>query len=305
MELQFEAPHGDLQVITVERGPSPRTAVSISVELISNGQRHGRLVAWCDRAGADPEWEPTLAAFGRLAASALDTAAVLEQARRDADTSQVLLDLSVALGDVGSVEEVTARLARAVPRLVDCDRAAVVLFSPDGDDGRVEGFAGYEDTDQTFLSSLSFAIPPSERDGDITYYDTDTDSKLVRSLMAGTGSIACVNVPITIDGDVVGFVVAAVTEDADRLRATSRKTELLRALAGQASTAIRNTRLLDQVHHQAMHDALTGLPNRTLILDRGGAHARSRSADCISSGGAVHRPRRVQGHQRHARSRRR
>ena len=268
VELRLDPSHGPDGVFSVDRGPSPRTAAPISVDLVSKGQRHGTLVAWCDQAVADPDREATLAAFGHLAASALDTAAALDQARRDADTSQVLLDLSAALGDMGSVEEVTARLARAVPRLVDCDRAAVVLFALDSDDGHIQGLVGYEDTDEVFLSSLTFSVPETDRDRDITYYDTNTDSKLVRSLMAGTGSIACVSVPITIDGDSVGFVVATVTHDADRLRATERKTELLRALAGQASTAIRNTRLLDQVHHQAMHDALTGLPNRTLILDR-------------------------------------
>jgi diguanylate cyclase (GGDEF)-like protein len=254
--------------LAVELGPSPRTAARFAVELESGDRYHGRLVAWCDSAVDDSDRETTLAAFARVAAAALDASAVLEQARRDADMSQVLLDLSTALGDVSSVEEVTARLARAVPRLVDCDRAAVVLFAPNGDDGHIEGLVGYDDTNEVFLSSLSFAIPEGQRDQDIAYYDIDSDNKLVRSLMSGTGSVACVSVPITIDGVAVGFVVAAVTHDPARLRAGERKAEQLRALAGQASTAIRNTRLLDQVHHQAMHDALTGLPNRTLILDR-------------------------------------
>jgi diguanylate cyclase (GGDEF)-like protein len=266
MELRPDSPYGE-GPITVERSSPARSTTPITLELVSNGHRHGELAAWCDPA-PDPERDRVLATFCQLAASALATAAVREQAQRDAATSQVLLDLSAALGDVGSVEEVTTRLARAVPRLVDCDRAAVVLFPPDGDEGRIEGLIGYEDSDVVFLSSLKFAVAESERDQDIAYYDVTTANKLVRSLMAGTGSIACVSVPINIDGDTVGFVVATVTSDAERLRPTDRKTELLRALAGQASTAIRNTRLLDQVHHQATHDALTGLPNRTLILDR-------------------------------------
>jgi diguanylate cyclase (GGDEF)-like protein len=259
---------GPAEVISVELGPAPRTSAPFTFELPSDGGRGGRLVAWCDTSTTDEDRETTLAAFGRVTASVMGAADVLEQARRDADTSQVLLDLSAALGEVSSVEEVTARLARAVPRLIDCDRAAVVLFAHDGDDGHIEGLVGYDDTDEVFLSSLTFAVPPSDRDLDIAYYDVESDNKLVRSLMSGTGSIACLSVPITIDGAAVGFVVAAVTHDPERLRATEQRAEQLRALAGQASTAIRNTRLLDQVHHQAMHDALTGLPNRTLILDR-------------------------------------
>jgi diguanylate cyclase (GGDEF)-like protein len=42
----------------------------------------------------------------------------------------------------------------------------------------------------------------------------------------------------------------------------------LRGVASQATIAIRNARLLEGIRHQAVHDALTGLPNRTLILDR-------------------------------------
>jgi diguanylate cyclase (GGDEF)-like protein len=42
----------------------------------------------------------------------------------------------------------------------------------------------------------------------------------------------------------------------------------LRGVASQATIAIRNARLLEGMKHQALHDSLTGLPNRTLILDR-------------------------------------
>jgi diguanylate cyclase (GGDEF)-like protein len=42
----------------------------------------------------------------------------------------------------------------------------------------------------------------------------------------------------------------------------------LRGVGDQASTALQKARLLETVRHQASHDALTGLPNRVLFLER-------------------------------------
>ncbi len=62
--------------------------------------------------------------------------------------------------------------------------------------------------------------------------------------------------------------MVAVRDDVGRLTGNPQLEEQLRGHAAQASTALRNARLLDQVRHQALHDDLTGLPNRTLIIDR-------------------------------------
>src|SRR5207302_996006 len=87
--------------------------------------------------------------------------------------------------------------------------------------------------------------------------------QLGRSLTA-----AAVIIPVVVDGEREGWLYTDVTDDPDRLAAGPELTARLVGLAAQASSALRNTRLLERIRHQAFHDALTGLPNRTLILDR-------------------------------------
>jgi diguanylate cyclase (GGDEF)-like protein len=47
----------------------------------------------------------------------------------------------------------------------------------------------------------------------------------------------------------------------------------------QASTALQKARLLETVRHQATHDALTGLPNRALFVERLAAALTTASDD--------------------------
>ena len=87
---------------------------------------------------------------------------------------------------------------------------------------------------------------------------------------------------------------------------------LLEVLANNASVALQYDRLeqavtklrtlQEELHHQAYHDPLTGLPNRLMFMER----LRGELADGTGTlGGAVHRRRRLQDRQRHARPRRR
>ena len=58
----------------------------------------------------------------RLAAAALDAADAMEDARHQANTARVLLELSTSLAEIVGTEEMAAKVARAVPDVIDCDR---------------------------------------------------------------------------------------------------------------------------------------------------------------------------------------
>ncbi len=81
--------------------------------------------------------------------------------------------------------------------------------------------------------------------------------------------------PLKSGNRVIGAL--AVMERFDSPCYTERDQELLQFVSNQIATAIERKRLHSELRHMAQHDALTGLPNRMLLLDRlESAVARSR-----------------------------
>ena len=232
--------------------------------MISARRRYG-VLAIDERGGIfASQAQGTLETYAQLAAAALDAADAMEDARHQANTARVLLDLSTSLAEIVGTEEMAAKVARAVPDVIDCDRVAVFLDDADwqgagSGEVRLVASLGYPDDAVATLREKSYhqARP-----------DTVSEYGVERSLMSEFGTTASVAAPINSAGNVIGQIVAGVTTDPERLVVTPRLAERLKGLAAQASIAISNARLVDQIRFQALHDPLTGLPNRGLILDR-------------------------------------
>jgi diguanylate cyclase (GGDEF)-like protein len=236
----------------------------VSVDVESRHRRYGRLVAVAPPASVGHE-QAALHSYARLAATALDSAFALEQARREAQTAQALLQLSTSLAALTSVEELASRLADAIPDVVDCDCSAVLLIS----DGvaRVAAHRGYPADVVDELAKLQIPMGTMS-DYHFQSRTLEEMSSLGRELMQASGLQAIATAPLTVDGATVGILVGSVRRDAERIVADSSLKQRFAGLAGQATVALRNSRLLEQIRHQSLHDPLTGLPNRALILDR-------------------------------------
>ncbi len=70
-------------------------------------------------------------------------------------------------------------------------------------------------------------------------------------------------VPLAAPDRFLGMLRVSVNERPERLRATPDLVDRLSGVAAQATTALQNGHLLDQITHQALHDQLTGLANRS------------------------------------------
>jgi diguanylate cyclase (GGDEF)-like protein len=236
----------------------------ISVDVVSARHQYGVLAVNEGGGVFSSLSKSTLKTYAGLAAAALDTADALDEARHQANTAQVLLNLATSLTDILSAQEMAAKVAQAVPDVIDCDRAAVFLDSvgPVGtgpDTFRLAGSIGYSDEEVASISSMSFESAPP---------DWVVEQGITKGTFAKSSSAASVSAPIVVAGQTIGSIVASVTTGPERLTVTPRLANRLKGLAAQASTAISKARLVDQIRFQALHDALTGLPNRALILDR-------------------------------------
>ncbi len=90
---------------------------------------YGRLLAMSDEGSKFfPQERELFEVYAQYAATALDSATALMEAKQRYAQSSALLELARALAVAATSDEVATQLANAVPLVVDCDRAAVFLW---------------------------------------------------------------------------------------------------------------------------------------------------------------------------------
>jgi diguanylate cyclase (GGDEF)-like protein len=233
------------------------------VPVRSERREYGRLLAAYDGPQSFLAQErELLEVYARYAATALDNAAALTEARE-------LHELARALAAAGTSGEVAARLTEAVPIVVDCDRVGVYLW----DEARGEivrrAVSGDEDTGWSIAPSPGGTLERLLRDPspEPLFVDSSDGNPVLRGLLANAGAIASIVVPITTPDAFLGFLIVSVTHAPERLDPTPDLLDRLSGVAAHATTALQNGRLLDRITHQALHDELTGLANRTQFAD--------------------------------------
>ncbi len=226
--------------------------------------------------------------YANFAAAALDVVTALDESRRSEKTSRALLTFAGQLAKVGSSQQVAEQLAEAVPIVVGCDRASVFLW--DEEESALVLRATY-----TAAEAIVAPEPPTVGrltapedlpemivgPGDSPYvkqllespnilivdrYDTDATAV---SMLAQAEAATSVLAPLMGPEGCLGVVVALYQRDvAEHLRTDKNMRALMEGLANQAVVALMNAKMVDQISHMALHDALTGLPNRRLLQDR-------------------------------------
>ncbi|GAA3158048.1 hypothetical protein GCM10010531_06790 [Blastococcus jejuensis] len=247
---------------------------AVVVEVASARRSHGRLAAlYRPGDGAIGDETSMLAAYAGHAAAALDLIIALEGARNEADRAGALLDLAHELAATTDAAAVSEIVSEALPRIVGCSSAGILLWDPASGSLRSDSSVGLDDDGHALLQATVLrAEDVPELVGMLTdreprILSAATSSPVMRRVLDGVGTSDVVAVPLLAGGTFLGVATAGWRDGETPTQLDGDVLARLRGVGDQATTALQKARLLETVRHQATHDALTGLPNRVLFLD--------------------------------------
>jgi len=214
--------------------------------------------------------ERLLDAYAGHAGATIDRLLATQAARRDHRTSEALLRLAHALAVARSVAEVTERVTEAVGDVTGCEVSGVWLLDREAGCYRLQVVR----EDEAVVSHGPRVLEVVDPGGpDLLLSDPKPfvvvpgQESTVDEILAGWGVEEAYVAPIVQRGRLYGLLATARRSAGDQ-RDQEAVLGTVSALAHQAATAIANAELLQEIRHQATHDALTGLPNRPQIEDR-------------------------------------
>nr|WP_297424459.1 EAL domain-containing protein [uncultured Actinotalea sp.] len=240
------------------------------VDVASQRRHHGLLaVVYGPEHAPMPEERALLEAYSRHAAAALDLLTALETTRTESERATALLRLAQDLASAEDEHAVAEVLAEALPVVVGCRSASVMLWEA----GRLRVVAAAGQAPDRRAALLGTVMPEDASPElsrlltrrEVLVVDPETATPLIADVLRSIGASVTLVAPIVAGETMLGLVTASWSEPVTRGDLDAEVTVRATSVAAQAATALSKARLLGTVRHQAHHDALTGLPNRVLF----------------------------------------
>lgn len=265
----------DLVDELLEEDVDDHDGTRLVADITRDGQLYGRLAAvYPDGVRFFPQERRLLEAYASHASAALAAAASLEQSRHRDRTARTLLDLAHALSEATSEAEVGERTVDAALAIIDCDQTSVWLWDRSQQAMVMSAGRGISEAAIRVLDGARIVVEEVATlakmvaDPSPVLLLPDNEDALLRELLAVAGSVAAIAVPIIARDHLSGVIVVGVTDQPSRLRQHADLLERMNGIARQAATALQVISQLERAHHEALHDAVTRLPNQRLLRDR-------------------------------------
>lgn len=236
--------------------------------------RHGWLLAEiADDTGFLPEEQEHLVVYARLAATALDAASALEEARHRGEINEALLTLGLELAHQRDEQAIARRVVTAAPTVLDASRSSLLLLDDTGQRLKVVAahrFGVHREAMEQLVVPMDASPTLSEiaTTRQPTLYTRAHPDPFIRGILEQFDGKAMVAAPVIVENRFDGLLVTSWWLHDTTLPPEAALLRGAQSLAEQAGTALANHRLLARTRHQATHDALTGLAGRTLLRDR-------------------------------------
>src|SRR5215207_7301363 len=195
---------------------------------------------------------------------------------------------SQAVSSAPEIDDVMRNVLGEAKELLNAERASAAFLAADGSLlARVRMDAGDRLTrsEEPLSADDRWVVDRVASSGTPLLMPNNTREPAARRWLAAYGMRQAVVVPLVGGGGTVGLLVVA-----DRLGDIrgfdSDDVLMLETVANHAGVALRNGELIDRLRHDALHDALTGLPNRA-SLQRSLAAALDEVAAGRTGGAAV------------------
>jgi diguanylate cyclase (GGDEF)-like protein len=184
---------------------------------------------------------------------------------------ELLYEFTKVVGRSARAEDVISVVLGQAREMLRAERAELVLLPAAGEvTGHRVSVGPGEHTEQRPDYAFDDLDAVGERamsKGGLLVVPRSTRSPELRAYLARNGYDDCIIAPLHGDEGVIGMVVVA-----NRLGDVStfdlEDGKLFETIANHASVALQNGRLMDRLRFEAMHDSLTGLPNRTYFHSR-------------------------------------
>ena len=259
----------------------------IMVPLLMDGKVKGALTAnWRDEIHRiTPEDQEVLRQFGRLASIALEKSQTRQQITYQKDLLQRLADMTAILVNELDLGKALQNILTQAAAFMNIPHGFVSFFEPDGRHATIQcGLGRYEERvgKSTFFDGKGIYAEVLRTHKIVVVHDYANWPGRWTGAFAETLT-AQMQAPLTINGKIIGCI--GLSAFGEPFVVDQAKLAVFEQMATVATIAVKNAMAHQKTHHQALHDSLTGLPNRAFLNSR--LEEEMRKARLGTAAGAV------------------